>query len=124
MKVLIYKTLRIFCLGYIIIGLIIWLVSFVNTSYNDININQELIGVDGHTSYMWEQHDKIWSVYEKYSIPFLILTLPFYMILGSAVSDGKISFRIYDAICLYYLFMPVLILWLGIKIKNKNKKVV
>jgi len=117
-KISIINVFKIICLIYLAVGLVIWFISICNTDYTHIAIHKKLVGVDGHTSYMWEQHDKTWTVYYKYALPFIILTLPIYIIMGLAVSDGKISFMLHDIICLYLLFIPGLILWSGIVIKK------
>ena len=121
LNILILNILKIICLCYIIVGIIVWFNCFEDTNYNIINIPKQLVGEDGHTSDVWVEHDKIWSIYETYSMPFWIITIPIYLVLGIFVSGGKISFMLYDIFNLYLLLVPVLLLWLGVFITRKIK---
>lgn len=114
----VFKALKAMVIAYAILGIIIWIVCFNSTNYNDIHINKEIIGVDGPVSYVWDKHDNKWDYYINYTLPFGFLTLPIYMGVSSLVSEGKINFWLYDIISLYLLFVPAILLMIGNVLKN------
>jgi hypothetical protein len=104
--------------GVIIIGIIIWTISFIGTSTSEMNYDfiRPNYGDDGFTVYWWEAHDKSWIYYECYSFPFIYIALPIIMIFPN------MDFELFDIVSLSAVFMAGLFFWIGIILHDRLHK--
>lgn len=108
-KLMFYKTLKFLCFVYIAIGVILWIKCVLYTNYNNLDISKGIIGVDGPMSYIWDTHDKSWNIFDAYTFPMQIISLPIYLGLGQFVNEGKITLFQFDLIKLYLVLVPTLL---------------
>lgn len=104
-----YKILKFLCFVYVVIGAILWIKCLLYTNYYKLVIPKGIIGVDGPMSYIWDTHDKSWNIFDAYTFPMQIISLPIYIGLALLVNEGIITLFQFDLITLYLVFVPTLL---------------
>lgn len=108
------KSVIILC----IVGMTVWSLCFYKTDYKFLSRG---FGDDGFTSEWWINHDFIWTYFNVFLMPLNFLNSVFQFIIFSWNYNEETP-RIMDIVSLYNIFIPSLLLCLGIELKIKLRQ--